>query len=277
MIAYVLLLAAATVADKPAPVKIDAPAPLPRPYYKTCPDGSRVSANAQCPRTNGDRSRPPKPRNNPGLWVGTNDYPSLALRDEVEGTTGFRLTVGPDGLVKTCDVFVPSGSALLDAATCRNVTRRARFEPALDPDGNPTVGTYANRVSWRIPSGPSFARQIGFEPSGPQPTFGTYIEVEEVDYPLEALEKGMRGPANVVLSISDKGVVTECQVELSTGHALLDSRTCEIARTWKFLPARDPSGTPIGGKTIHMFSWVLPYAWREYQRTGLYPAKPPSQ
>jgi protein TonB len=95
--------------------------------------------------------KPATPRNNPGTWATTNDYPSRALREEREGTTGFRVTVGTDGRVTDCQITSSSGHADLDQAACSNVSRRARFKPATDSSGNPTTGTYANRVRWVIP------------------------------------------------------------------------------------------------------------------------------
>jgi periplasmic protein TonB len=98
-------------------------------------------------------SVPPKaatPRGNPGNWATTNDYPSRALREEREGTTGFRVTIGTDGRVTDCQITSSSGHADLDQATCDNVRRRARFNPATE-DGQPTTGTYSNRVRWVIP------------------------------------------------------------------------------------------------------------------------------
>ena len=91
------------------------------------------------------------PKGNPANWATTNDYPSRALREEREGTTGFRVTVGPDGRVTSCDITSSSGSPDLDDATCANVTRRARFNPATDGEGQPTSGSYSNRVRWVIP------------------------------------------------------------------------------------------------------------------------------
>lgn len=91
------------------------------------------------------------PKGQPGLWATSNDYPSRALREEREGTTGFRVTVGPDGKVADCQITSSSGSSDLDAATCENVRRRARFTPAKDGDGNPTTGSYSNRIRWVIP------------------------------------------------------------------------------------------------------------------------------
>jgi protein TonB len=39
----------------------------------------------------------------------------------------------------------------LDDATCKNIQRRARFEPALDGNGNPTTGRWGSSVRWVIP------------------------------------------------------------------------------------------------------------------------------
>jgi periplasmic protein TonB len=91
-----------------------------------------------------------KPRGNPSNWATTNDYPSRALSQEREGTTGFRLTVGADGRVTSCSVTSSSGHADLDDATCKNVSRRAKFSPALR-DGSPTEGAYSGRIRWQIP------------------------------------------------------------------------------------------------------------------------------
>jgi periplasmic protein TonB len=142
--------------------------------YKPCPDGSRVLESATCAAVDQDitcpdgktvvkasqrsscpavknLSAPAKPKNNPGSWATTNDYPSRALSQEREGTTGFRVTVDAGGKVADCQITGSSGHGDLDAATCSNVKRRARFEPAKDKDGNPTTGSYSSRVTWRIP------------------------------------------------------------------------------------------------------------------------------
>lgn len=91
------------------------------------------------------------PKGNPGAWATTNDYPSRALREEREGVTGFRVSVGPDGRVTDCQITSSSGHADLDEAACANIRRRARFSPATDGEGQPTNGSYSNRVRWVIP------------------------------------------------------------------------------------------------------------------------------
>lgn len=96
-------------------------------------------------------ARPPQPKGNPGYWVTSNDYPAEALREEISGITGFRIAVGIDGRVSQCEIIASSGSALLDATTCALITRRARFTPARDGDGQPAPGFYSNRIRWVIP------------------------------------------------------------------------------------------------------------------------------
>ena len=91
------------------------------------------------------------PKGSPANWATTNDYPTRALREERAGTTSFRVAVGSDGRVTNCSVTGSSGSPDLDEATCTNVTRRARFTPATDGDGNPTTGSYSGRIRWVIP------------------------------------------------------------------------------------------------------------------------------
>jgi protein TonB len=78
------------------------------------------------------------------------NYPARALREEIEGTVGVRVTVTPDGRATGCSVTASSGSDILDAAACAGMERYARFDPALDNDGNPTTGSYSTRVTYKL-------------------------------------------------------------------------------------------------------------------------------
>ena len=89
-----------------------------------------------------------RPKGDPANWVTTDDYPPRALREMRGGVTGFRLTVGTDGRVTGCDVTSSSGSADLDQAACSYATRRAKFTPATDENGQPTTGSFSSRVRW---------------------------------------------------------------------------------------------------------------------------------
>lgn len=103
------------------------------------------------PVESGGISTPAVPLGNPGTWVTTDDYPSMSLRLEEEGTARFRVHIGRDGRVKRCEITESSGSSLLDEQTCAALTFRARFAPARDAQGNPAIGSYSNTVRWEIP------------------------------------------------------------------------------------------------------------------------------
>lgn len=79
------------------------------------------------------------------------DYPSEAIRNGEQGTVEFRLTVDLNGRVSDCAIQASSGSAVLDATSCRIMTERARFNPARDENGKPVSGPFESRVSWRLP------------------------------------------------------------------------------------------------------------------------------
>jgi len=53
--------------------------------------------------------------------------------------------------VQSCTVTTTSGFPGLDKATCDNVGRRARVEPATDSSGNAVHGTYSGSIRWVIP------------------------------------------------------------------------------------------------------------------------------
>jgi periplasmic protein TonB len=94
---------------------------------------------------------PATPLGSPGSWVMSNDYPAAALRQEQEGIVGFRLTISSDGVVSNCQITVSSSFPILDEATCRLVTARARFKPATDAKGNAAEGSFSSRVRWAVP------------------------------------------------------------------------------------------------------------------------------
>jgi TonB family protein len=96
--------------------------------------------------------RSPRPKMSPATWI--DDYPAAALRAGEQGTIAFRLDVDVDGRVTGCTVTASSGSAILDAATCRGMSLHGAFEPARDDDGHPTKGFYSGRVAWRLPAPP---------------------------------------------------------------------------------------------------------------------------
>jgi len=91
------------------------------------------------------------PRNAAAGWVTTQDYPTADLRAEHQGSVRFRLEIDARGRVSQCSIVTSSGFTGLDEATCKYVSRRARFEPATNADGQPATGSYLGMIRWIIP------------------------------------------------------------------------------------------------------------------------------
>ena len=113
-------------------LEIPRPTPLPSPVPSFTPKAAR-------------------PLGNTANWVTTNDYPTIGLRGEHEGSTRYRLSVDTAGKVTNCAVTASSGFADLDSATCATLTRRAKFTPATDDSGARVAGSYSGTVTWRLP------------------------------------------------------------------------------------------------------------------------------
>jgi TonB family protein len=79
------------------------------------------------------------------------DYPEVAIRDSLSGTTVFALLITEEGRVADCMVVQTSGQAILDTQSCAIIKRRARFEPARDHADKPVKDRVTARIVWRIP------------------------------------------------------------------------------------------------------------------------------
>ena len=117
------------------------PEPTPIPMPKADPPAPPVARKVE----------PARARANLASYVSDEDYPSSAVRNEEQGTTRFRLAVGPDGRVTDCSVTSSSGSSALDATTCRLMKQRAKFSPARNSDGEKTSDTVASAIRWVLP------------------------------------------------------------------------------------------------------------------------------
>ncbi len=135
------------VSTTPPPIQTVTTPPPPAPVVPIIAPPAPVAAPPP-PRV---QPKSPVPKGNPGSWASSDDYPTRALREEQEGVTRFRVSVGANGRVTGCDVTGSSGSAELDSTTCRLVTSRGRFNPATDGEGQPTTGSWSGSVRWQIP------------------------------------------------------------------------------------------------------------------------------
>ena len=153
----------------PPPAQVSAPPPLvriesPAPAIQTTPRIDPAPPVTFTARPSPPAPAPPAPAppprvsqaaratgSLPGLFS-TDDYPQRALTNEEQGTTAVSLQVGANGRVTGCTVTSSSGSSSLDSTTCSILTRKARFTPAKDQNGQPIGDTTSTRVSWRLPA-----------------------------------------------------------------------------------------------------------------------------
>ena len=93
--------------------------------------------------------RPPRSVGNIASWVSDGGYPYAALRENHSGRAVVRVTIGTDGRARDCAPIISSGDRALDRRTC-DISRRGRFEPALDSAGQPTEAPLIYSITWRI-------------------------------------------------------------------------------------------------------------------------------
>lgn len=96
--------------------------------------------------------RGPQERGSTQSYISPDDYPAAVEGTEAHGIVVFTLTIDPSGRVIGCNITKSSGSTALDIATCQIMRRRARYTPAMDSNGNPTVGTIEQQIEWKAPS-----------------------------------------------------------------------------------------------------------------------------
>jgi TonB family protein len=238
-------------------VETNAEKPAPPPPVIMVPTVRTVST----PAPEKGRERSPIPKNNPGTWANTGDYPALALREQREGITAFTVDVSVDGRVTKCAITGSSGHADLDQVTCDNVTARAQFYPGKDKNGVATTGRYSNRVRWQIPevltmaSMPRIAESL---PRPPMPSNTAQLRIPANKYPAAALAEGKQGQTTFMLNVDSAGKILGCSITVSSSSPELDQQACALAREWSFEPALDTNGAPSSGKSAHTLSWRLP-------------------
>ena len=85
------------------------------------------------------------------------DYPRELGDEDIGGTVAVRYVVETNGRVRDCRATRSSGSAVLDALTCRLITERFRFKPSLDRLGRPVAAVIVENHSWVVEDLPAEA------------------------------------------------------------------------------------------------------------------------
>jgi protein TonB len=84
-------------------------------------------------------------------FFSVDDYPKEAIRHRWQGTVVADIAVSAEGRVSDCRIVQSSGHAVLDNKTCEIFFTRARFVPAKDAQGRPTVDVLRTPpVVWRL-------------------------------------------------------------------------------------------------------------------------------
>lgn len=189
-----------------------------------------------------------------GEWAAqvSNNYPAEALRNEWQGSVFLAVIINERGRVAGCAVTRSSGHSVLDEAACDGMRKFARFNPALDANGNPEQGNFSTSITYRLTSIES-----------PYPVEGVPIAFEQwarkivMEYPAEALRYNWQGSVGVDVIVKPDGAVLACSVSESSGHQVLDRAACEgMSRHARFEPVTNPDGTP----SIGAFSTTITYS-----------------
>lgn len=138
-----------SIAPAPPPITTQVNIPPPAPPARIVPPAAPPAPPPAPPAPSKARGVTPE---NQRSWQQRimDNYPARAVRDEIEGTVGVSLQVGPNGRVTACSVTSSSGSSILDEAACADITRYGRFNPALDAAGNPTTGSWSTRIVYQL-------------------------------------------------------------------------------------------------------------------------------
>jgi TonB family protein len=94
---------------------------------------------------------PKRAKGNLARFVRDGDYPAQALDENLSGTVKFAVLINEKGRVADCTIVETSGVAALDAQTCAIMMERAKFEPAMGPDGKPAKDAAVSRIRWVMP------------------------------------------------------------------------------------------------------------------------------
>ena len=79
------------------------------------------------------------------------------------------------------------------------------------------------------------------------------------DYPSDAVKNRWLGGVVADLAIDREGRVSKCTVFQSSGHKVLDEKTCEVLKERaRFTPAQDSNGDPVEGRCrTTSFNWKI--------------------
>jgi TonB family protein len=104
-----------------------------------------------------------------------------------------------------------------------------------------------------------FAATAMADPAPPRPLTDPREWILADDYPPEALSAELQGVVEFRLTIDPAGSITECDISVSSGSALLDARTCALIRERaRFTAGVDVKGRAVSGTYTNRVRWQMP-------------------
>jgi TonB family protein len=200
------------------------------------------------------------------------DYPTAALRAGHQGSVIIRVRIGTTGRIEGCEIVESSGHEVLDDATCRRVSGRYRYFPAIGDDGRPAGAAIMHRVAWTLPSPTrtvdvALQRHLRAGRPGPARLRGAPAAFA---YPASALAARAQGTTLIRFVVSETGRVGSCAIARSSGNEDLDTASCLMAfNHLLYFPAIGADGRPETEARTQAINWRLPDA--------PLPAQPPQQ
>ena len=164
----------------------------------------------------------------PANWYTPDDYPIEYIHDGRSFVVRLRATVRADGSLQGCAIEESSGEKDFDKYNCALLLKRAKFTPAKDKDGRPTLGVYRGHVTWavsddRIPK----SQQRG-----------------DLELTVANLPPGLQSPAfiYVAVAVDAAGRATDCASTPNQNVSLGKAACAQVLRSYRAIPARLPSG-----------------------------------
>jgi hypothetical protein len=102
------------------------------------------------PTVYAELARRAEPLESPAKWFHPSDYPGGALSGGHNGIVQFRLDIDPRGAIAGCKVLARTSPDEFADHTCRLITKRGKFRPALDAAQQPTRSFFIGAAVWRI-------------------------------------------------------------------------------------------------------------------------------
>lgn len=125
------------------------------------------------------------------------------------------------------------------------------------PGPGDLTGAGTGPVDLGIP-GPTPTASL-FDPVGARAKGNPGRWVTNDDYRTRWILEEMAGTARFNLAIDARGKVTGCTITRSTGHAPLDTATCDlVTKRARFDAARDGTGKPVAGNYTGVITWQIP-------------------